>query len=384
MLVGALDSEDTRVMIAGLQSLGIAIAVNDEGKTLQVVGCAGKIPAETAKLFVENSGTTIRFLTALVCLGNGEYVLDGVPRMRERPIGDLADALVRLGADVECQSPNRCPPVQVHAAGLQGGEVSIRGNLSSQFLSGLLMAAPYAESLVDITIEGQLVSVPYVAMTESVMHAFGVVISRHEENSRVQVPVSRKYVGCRYDVEPDASAASYFWAAAAISGGEVTVEGLTRESQQGDVRFVECLQQMGCEIEYSSHSITVKGMQLRGIDVDMNDISDTVQTLSVVALFADGPTRIRNVAHNRHKETDRIGDLATELRKLGAVVTEFDDGLEIEPADQRAATIDTYSDHRMAMSFALAGLKIPGVAIRDPGCTAKTYPNYFRDLNQIL
>lgn len=383
-LHGTLDSEDTRVMIEGLHMLGIDIEVREEGKLLRVIGCGGKIPAESANIYVENSGTTIRFLTALVSLGSGSYVLDGIPRMRKRPIGDLAEALNQLGARITCESPDGCPPVAVVADGLEGGEVSIRGDLSSQFLSGLLMATPYARIPVKIAIQGALVSEPYVVMTESVMRSFGVSVARVQNNSLFEVPVSANYRGCRYDVEPDASAASYFWAAAAITGGRVTVVGLNRNSLQGDVRFVECLQQMGCTVEYAKDGITVSGDELHGIDVDMNDISDTVQSLAVVALFATGVTRIRNVAHIRHKETDRIGAVATELRKLGARVTEFADGLEIQPEEQIGASIDTYNDHRMAMSFALAGLRIPDVVIRDPGCTAKTYPNFFGDLDQIL
>ena len=211
-----------------------------------------------------------------------------------------------------------------------------------------------------------------------------MTVSRSEDDTSIQVPVADKYRGRQYDIEPDASAASYFWAAAAITAGKVKVTSLHKNSLQGDVQFVDCLRQMGCEVIYESDGITVIGNPLKGIDVDMNDISDTVQTLAVVALFAEGPTRIRNVAHIRHKETDRIGDLATELRKLGASVTEFDDGLEILPGANAAATISTYNDHRMAMSFSLAGLKIEGVIIKNPGCTGKTYPKFFKDLATIL
>ena len=381
-LHGALESEDTRVMIEGLQALGIGVSVQEGGETLVVSGCQGKPPAKSANLFVANSGTTLRFLTALATLGSGEFHLDGVARMRQRPLGDLADALRQLGAEVLCESPGRCPPVSVKSDGLRGGEASIRADISSQFLSGLLMAAPYAREEVRLRVQGTLVSAPYVAMTAGVMRSFGVSPLCSADYAQIVVPNDVGYQGCEYAIEPDASAASYFWAAAAITCGEVAVVGLSRDSLQGDVAFVECLERMGCQVKYEADSVTVVGNSLRGIDVDMNGISDTVQTLAVVALFAKGPTRVRNVAHIRHKETDRIAAVANELRKLGAQVAEHEDGLEITPGQHTPAVIDTYQDHRMAMSFAIAGLKLPGIVIRDPGCTAKTYPRFFDDLDQ--
>ncbi len=387
-LRGALDSEDTRVMIEGLRALEIKVEVRDAGETLVVEGCGGKPPAKSADIFVENSGTTIRFLTALVTLGEGNFSLDGIARMRERPIGDLAAALEQLGAKVTClgetsQGERQCPPVQIKANGLAGGVARIHGNISSQYLSGLLMAAPCARKAVEIEVEGTLVSVPYVAMTQAVMRSFGVETKAAEDFSSIEVPSHGKYRACDYAIEPDASAASYFWAAAAVTGGKVTVTGLNRDSLQGDVGFVDCLEKMGCEVRYEVDSVTVTGGKLCGIDVDMNAISDTVQTLSVVALFAEGTTEIRNVPHIRHKETDRIAAVATELRKLGAKVVEHADGLEITPGAFTPATIDTYNDHRMAMSFAIAGLVHKGVVINDPGCTAKTYPRFFEDLQEI-
>jgi len=379
-LRGALDSEDTQVMIRGLRQLGIAIEVQDQGETLVVEGCHGMPPATEAEVFVENSGTTIRFLTALATLGQGNFRLDGIARMRERPVGDLAAALRQLGAEVTCEGSGDCPPVAISANGLSGGEATIGGNLSSQFLSGLLMAAPCAQDSVTVRVEGTLVSVPYVRMTLEVMKSFGIESKAAADFSEILISDKTSYSASEYQIEPDASAASYFWAAAAVTGGEVTVTGLSKDSLQGDVGFVECLEKMGCEVRYKSGSITVSGGQLRGIDVDMNAISDTVQTLAVVALFAQGRTTIRNVSHIRHKETDRISAVATELRKLGAEVVETDTGLEIEPRQLTAAEIDTYNDHRMAMSFAVAGLVQPGIVIRDPGCTKKTYPRFFEDL----
>ena len=381
VLQGALDSDDTRVMIAGLEQLGIAVQTENAKTTLKVTGCGGKISAEDADLSIGNSGTTMRFLTAMSTLGQGRFRLDGVPRMRERPIGDLLDALIPLGTDVATEFENGCPPVIVNATGLAGGMTTIRGDISSQYLSGLMMAAPYAQRPVHIVLDGPLVSKPYVAMTRSVMKSFGVSLEQTEQD--LKIPAPQKYKAQHYAIEPDASAASYFWATAAITGGDVTVEGLQQSALQGDVRFCECLAQMGCDVEYNESSIRVRGGSLTGIDVDMNAISDTVQTLTAVALFAKGTTRIRGVEHNRHKETDRIGDLATELRKFGAKVTEFEDGLEIQPAPLQGATIDTYDDHRMAMSLALVGLQVDDVVIRDPGCTHKTYPGFFDDLQEL-
>ncbi len=381
-LRGALDSEDTRVMTDSLGRLGIRVTADPQARTLHVVGCGGRIPVDEAHLFVANSGTTIRFLTAMVALGEGAYRLDGTERMRERPIGDLAKALKQLGADVTCESPGDCPPVVVKAHGLRG-RASIAGNISSQYLSGLLMAIPCAQGPVELTVEGKLVSTPYLNMTLTVMGAFAVDVE-HLPTLQFRTEGRQAYRPMDYSIEPDASAASYFFAAAAITGGEVTVEGLSESSLQGDVAFCQCLDMMGCTVRYGADSITVKGKAQWGINnLDMNAISDTVQTLAAVALFAKGPTRVINVAHIRHKETDRISALVTELRKLGAEVDEFPDGLRITPGSLHAAEIETYDDHRMAMSLALVGLQTPGVVIRDPGCTAKTYPEFFQDLKRL-
>jgi len=395
-LTGALDSEDTRVMIESLGRLGIRVESRDEGKTLVVYGCGGCIPTSSADLFVGNSGTTIRFLTALCALGHGTYRLDGIERMRERPIGDLLAALNQLGVNARGELRDGFPPIIVRGNGLDDRTndniTRVRGDISSQFLSGLLMAAGGAINDVEIYVEGELVSKPYVEMTIRIMEAFGVDLER-DGFQYFHTHDWILYRGCKYSIEPDASAASYFWAAAAITGGEVTVEGLSRKSLQGDVKFVEHLQQMGCQVTYqggwlSAPSITVSGKAAHGIDVDMNSISDTVQTLAAVALFANGPTTIRGVGHIRHKETDRIGDLARELRKFGAVTEEFPDGLRITPpsglSSFTGATIETYNDHRMAMSLALPGLGLPGVTILNPGCTAKTYPRYFDDLTHLV
>lgn len=379
-LLQPLASDDTHVMIDSLRRLGIP--VEEHADRLVVEGQGGRLPADKAELFIGNSGTSVRFLTAMVSVGAGEYTLDGVPRMRERPIQDLIDALNSLGCSVSSLNDTGCPPVKVTTAGLPGGRVAIRGNVSSQFLSGLLMAAPYATAPVEIVVDGELISKPYVDMTTAVMKEFGVSTTSSPAGFRVEGGV---YKAREYGIEPDASAASYFWAAAAITGGEATVQDLNRESLQGDVEFCDLLVRMGCELTESREGMSIKGpAKLRGIDCDMAHVSDTAQTLSAVALFAEGPTTIRGIAHNRHKETDRIGNLAIELRKFGAAVDEFEDGFTVHPPESlTAATIETYDDHRMAMSLALPGLRIRGVKINDPGCTAKTYPNFFEDLTSI-
>jgi len=382
-LRGALASDDTAVMMESLRRLGVEIDFDPSASLITVRGCNGKIPRHGAELFVGNSGTTIRFLAAMCALGTGTFRLDGVPRMRERPIGDLVDALSQLRVHARAESPDGCPPVVVEAVGLPGGAVNVRGDVSSQFLSGLLLALPCAAGPTHIQVEGTLVSVPYVEMTLDVMRAFGVEVSSPSAGVFV-IPAPQKYRARSYDIEPDASAASYFWAAAAITQGSVTVTGLGLDSLQGDVQFCDCLARMGCQVRYTAEGITVAGRPLTGIEMDMNAISDTVQTLAVVALFAQGPTTIRGVAHIRHKETDRLGNLAIELRKLGATVDVLDDGLRITPGPLHGAEIETYDDHRMAMSLALAGLRQAGVIIRDPGCTAKTYPRFFEDLEGLV
>jgi 3-phosphoshikimate 1-carboxyvinyltransferase len=400
-LTGVLDSRDTQVMIDGLNRLGIPVEHDPVAATAVVHGCAGRPAADHADLGLENSGTSIRFLTALCALGRGTYRLDGNERMRQRPIGDLAAALRQFGVIVLCESAGECPPVEVRSTGIAGGRVTVSGEISSQYLSAILLAAPCAETQVEIDVEGRLVSRPYVDMTLGVMRAFGVNAdsdpgdagsdpgdfgkspgSRPQPAERFVIP-PQTYRATEYAVEPDASAASYFLAAAAVTGGTVTVEGLSRNSLQGDVTFADVLERMGCRVEWGDDSVTVQGGPLRGIDVDMNAISDTAQTLAAVAVFADGPTRIRNISHVRHKETDRIAAVATELRRLGLQADERVDGLTIYPGDPQPAAIQTYDDHRMAMSFALIGLRVQGIEIADPECTAKTYPRYFDDLNRL-
>jgi 3-phosphoshikimate 1-carboxyvinyltransferase len=401
MLEGCLCSEDTEVMARALGKLGFKIILwPPPGDCVTVESQSSEIvPAHRADLFVGNSGTTMRFLTALVSLGHGRYRLDGVERMRERPIGDLLLGLRQLGVDARSEFDNNCPPVVVETRGWQKSDVHIKGDVSSQFLSGLLMAAPFSTIDTTITIEGQQVSQAYVEMTVRMMEQWNLTIGRPAPG-RFQIqgfqnppPLARhrtffsdtnQATMSHYSIEPDASAASYFWAASAIANGSVAVAGLDYDSLQGDVRFLDALVGMGCELHPSqSGHIYVSGAPLHGIDVDMNDISDTVMTLAAVACFADGPTTIRNVAHIRHKETDRRAALATELRRVGAEVEEFADGLKITPRPLHGAEIETYNDHRMAMSMALIGLKVPGIVIKNPGCVAKTYPQFWEDLEKL-
>ncbi|MBA4187885.1 MAG: 3-phosphoshikimate 1-carboxyvinyltransferase [Planctomycetaceae bacterium] len=388
-LGNVLGSEDTEVMLSALGALGFHLFGEPITGGVRIVRNYGKersdlpIPATAANLDVANSGTSMRFLTAMLSLGQGRYRLDGIPRMRERPIRDLLEALRQLGANTVSELDTGCPPVVVEANGLRGGRVRMRADISSQYLSAVLMAAPFADRDVEIELDGTLVSEPYIEMTLRMMRSFGLQV---EQNSPGRFHVQHhngEQSLTNYYIEPDASAASYFWAAAAVAGGRVTVSGLNRKSLQGDVRFVDVLEQMGCRVEECDAGITVHGGKLRGVDVDMNDISDTVMTLGAVACFAEGPTTIRNVGHIRHKETDRIAALATELRKLGAEVEERDDGLTITPRPLTGCAVDTYNDHRMAMSLALVGLKVPGVVIRNPGCVAKTYPGFWQDLQAL-
>jgi len=384
VLVGALDSEDTQAMVEALRALGIIVDHDRASCTIAIEGCGGNIPARFARLAVANSGTSLRFLTSLLATGHGTFHLDGSPRMRQRPVSDLLEALDKLGCHARSDHGTGCPPVTVEADGLPGGHATIKGDVSSQFVSGLLMALPNAQAPTTIEVSGVLVSQPYVTMTLAVMEAFGVSVAS-QEFRRFEVRPGR-YRGRTYAIEPDASAASYFFALAAVTGGEITVSGLGTTSIQGDMAFVDLLEQMGCSVVREPTSTTVKGGALGAIDADMNAISDTVMTLAAVALFARGATRIRNVSHIRHKESDRIAALAAELRKLGARVDEQADGLVIDPPAPEAlhgARIATYDDHRMAMSFALAGLRVPGVTILDPGCVAKTFPGFWDELKRV-
>jgi 3-phosphoshikimate 1-carboxyvinyltransferase len=367
-------------MASGLRLLGVEVEVREDGPVIRVRGCRGHLPADEVDIDAGDAGTAMRFLTALACLGHGRYRLDGSPRMRERPIGQLVDALQAIGAGIGYDAVKGYPPLTMVAHGLGGGEIAFDRPPSSQYISAILMVAPYAARDVMIRVNGPLTSRPYVDMTIAVMRSMGVEVLS-SEGQRFIVPSTQRYHGGDYSIEPDASAASYLWAAAAITGGRVRVSGLSRASRQGDVRFVDVLERMGCRIDAGDDYIEVNGLppgELRPVDVDLNEMPDVVQTLAVVALFANGVTRIRNVANLRIKETDRLAALGAELAKLGAEVEVFDDGLSITPPEQiKPATIATYNDHRMAMSFALAGLAADGIVIANPDCVSKSFPDYF-------
>lgn len=387
-LTGALHSDDTRYMAAALNALGIPVETDVAGEAFRVAGGGGTFPAAAADLFVGNAGTAMRFLTAALPLGRGTFRIDGVPRMRQRPIGPLLGALADLGADARSEAGTGCPPVVVRAAGLPGGRCRMAGDQSSQYFTALLLAGPCAANGIEVEVEGDLVSKPYLPMTAAVMAAFGAEAELDTVDWGVlRVRPGQRYDGRAYPIEPDASNASYFFAAAAVTGGRVRVEGLGRGSTQGDLRFIDVLAAMGCAVEEADDFVEVRGPAggaLRGVDLDLGPISDTAQTLAAIAPFADGPTTIRGVAHARLKETDRVAALATELRRLGQAVEEFPDGLRIEPRLVTPALVHTYDDHRMAMSFAVAALRAPGVALHDPGCVAKTFPDFFSRLDAIV
>jgi 3-phosphoshikimate 1-carboxyvinyltransferase len=381
-LTNALFSDDSRYFAKALQTLGFDVQLDEANHEMTVTGLGGKIPAKKAELFIGNAGTAARFLSAFLTLGNGEYILDGEPRMRERPIGDLIEALQQLGVELEATS--NFPPVEIFARGLPGGKAKIAGNISSQFLSALLMVAPYAQAPIEIELTTILNSKPYVDMTIAIMKDFGVEIER-QGYERFNIYPKFYSPLSTFQVESDASAASYFFATPAICGGTVRVENISCKSVQGDVAFLDILQQMGCEIREGENFIEVSGASsLQGVDVDMRDMSDTAQTLAAVAPFASSPTRIRGIASARVKETDRVSATCTELKRLGVRVEEHPDGMTIYPCETfKPARIQTYNDHRMAMAFSLIGLRVEGVTIGDPACVSKTFPGYFEVLDSL-
>ena len=397
-LTNVLFSDDSEYFAYALKTLGFEVRLDEINSEMIVTGLDGKIPSKKAELYIGNAGTAARFLSAFLALGNGEYTLDGDSRMRERPIGDLIDALHQLGVEVE--ATNHCPPVEISAKGLSGGKTKIVGNISSQFLSALLMIAPYAKSPVEIEVITELNSKPYVDMTIAVMQDFGVNVERQGYERFIIRPSSffppfdvrfdRLSAAAQgklssYSIESDASAASYFFAAPVICGGTVRVENISRSSKQGDIAFLDVLGQMGCKTTEDNNSIEVSCTNSgKGIDMDMRDIPDTAQTLAAIAPFASSPTRIRGIASARHKETDRIHATCMELGRLGVQVEEHEDGMTVYPCNEiQPATVRTYNDHRMAMAFSLIGLRVPGVTIENPACVSKTFPNYFDVLENL-
>jgi len=392
-----LESDDIRYMLEALDTLQVPVTRHD-ATSVSVTGQSGPInsptPDQTVELFLGNAGTAMRPLAAALCMGNGNFVLDGVPRMRERPIADLIDGLVQLGADVSCVSETGCPPVTINANGLNGGTCEISGKMSSQFLSSLLMASPAVDGDVTITIKDELISAPYVSLTIGLMKKFGVNVDIQgdmEGTPSFVIKGSEKYVSPNSIlVEGDASSASYFLAGAAITGGTVTVRGCGSDSVQGDVAFANVMEQMGATVTWAPESITITrdpSVKLKGVDVDCGKIPDAAMTLAVAALFAEGPTTIRNVYSWRLKETERMKAIVAECTKLGATVEEFEDYCIIHPPEGNIVkdnvVIETYDDHRMAMTFSLAACGGVNVIIDDPGCTAKTFPTYFEMLGSI-
>ncbi|MFO0972743.1 MAG: 3-phosphoshikimate 1-carboxyvinyltransferase [Phycisphaerae bacterium] len=385
-LDNCLVADDSRAMVECLRGLGVSVMLDESRRVAEVCGCGGQWPASAARLECGAAGTVARFLLAAACVGAGEYELDGGPRLRERPIAPLVDALRGLGARIESPRNAEALPLRVMARGLRGGTAFFDHAESSQFVSAILMAAPLARGDVLIELEGPLVSRPYVEMTLALLRHHGAAALGHAGRKFI-VPGMQRYAPRRLAIEPDASAASYFLAAAAICGGRVCVAGLGSGTLQGDLGFVRVLERMGCGVEQSADATAVIGPRdgwLTGVDVTLVDMPDVAPTLAVAALFAAGPTRIRGVANLRVKECDRLAALAAELGKLGAAVDVHADGLTIDPpAAPRAAAIDTHDDHRMAMSFALAGLRLPGVVLRGVECVSKSYPGFFDDWRQL-
>ena len=383
ILTGSLFSDDTHYMCNALRKLGVHITEDSEQAIFYIAGNGGNIPVKDAKLYVGNSGTTTRSIISYISLGHGEFIIDGDEPMRHgRPISELLDALQQLGVSAHSQYENGYLPVIVKANGLNGGKTTLDTSKSSQFLTSLMLSAPYAKKGMDIEVIGNL-KTPYIDITIAVMEAFGVEVINNDYQY-FHIPGGQQYQPRSYHIEPDASSASYFFAAAAITGGRVTVKHLSTDSAQGDIQFVYVLEKMGCQVSVSGRGITVRGPnRLKGIDVDMKDISDTALTLAAIAPFADSKVCIRNIEHTRWQETDRIHAMVTELRKLGVSVDEHQDGLDITPSPITPTAIDTYNDHRVAMAFSLIGLKIPGIKINDPECVSKTFPNYFDVLQSI-
>ncbi len=381
---GLLDSDDTVVMLEALARLGVGI--RRDADVVRITGVGGTFPVRDAELFLGNAGTAFRPLTAALALAGGTYRLSGVARMHQRPIGDLVDALRRIGARIDYLGDEDYPPLAIHSAAIDvDSPVRVRGDVSSQFLTALLIALPILGKAVTMQVEGELISRPYVEMTLNLMRRFGVNVSR-DEWREFHVPGKRYRAPGAIFVEGDASSASYFLAAGAIGGGPVRVEGVGLKSIQGDVRFTEVLERMGAAIAMGDAWIEVRGRgRLKPIDLDLNHIPDAAMTAAIAALFADGPSVIRNVASWRVKETDRLAAMAAEMRKLGARVEEEPDALRITPPKRftPGVAIDTYDDHRVAMCFALAALGGVPVRINNPGCVAKTFPSYFADLSAI-
>lgn len=380
VIESALQCDDTDYTLKGLRELGVRIS--GEPKALRIQGSGGRLRAVDSEIYIGNSGTSMRFLTALAALKKGRTLLDGTARMRKRPMGGLLEGLAGLGVRAYSKEKEGFPPVIVDSEGLRGGPVTIGGSESSQYVSALLMVAPYAREDVRIKVRGHLASKPYVDITKDVMAAFGVEV-HEEEGLSFFVRAGKGYQARRYAVEGDASNASYFLAAAAITQGRVRVKNFRPRSIQGDRRFLEILEAMGCGVSRGEDWAEVCGRKLQGMEIDMNTMPDLVPTLAVSAIFAQGRTLIRNIGHLRGKESDRIGDLAAEMRKLGVKVEDGNDWLAIEGGKAHGAVIDPHEDHRLAMSFAIAGLALPGMKILEERCVNKSFPEFWETLEKL-
>ena len=383
-LKNLLQSEDTERMLAALTQLGISINVAENGNCT-VRGHGGLFAAPNDRnFFLGNAGTAIRPLTAMLAMMPGEFVIDGDEYMRERPINHLIEALEQLGTKAEYLGKPGCPPLRIQGGKIKGGKVKIKGDISSQYLTALLMSLPMAQEDSEIEVIGEQVSKPYLDLTLDIMAKFGVV-AEHEDHQVFRIPANQSYQSPgEYLIEGDASSASYFFAAAAIKGGTVRVNGIGNESVQGDIDFLKVIEDMGAEVTRSQDWVEVAGNPLRGIDQDLNHIPDAAMTIAAMALFAEGKTTIRNIYNWRVKETDRMHAMSTELRKLGATVETGEDFIVIEPPETIQSTdIDTYGDHRIAMAFSLAALQDSPITINHPEVTAKTFPNYFELFNKV-
>lgn len=376
----ALRSEDTIYTAQALEKFGLRVLWEKDG--IKIEGKGGVLKGGEEKIYLGNSGTSMRFLTALAALREGPTYLDGSTRLRERPMGELIKSLMTLGVKVYALGKNDCLPLKVEPQQLpEGGQVKIKGNESSQFLSALLLVSPFFQKDTIIIAEGPLASKPYINMTREVMSAFGVEVQ--EEKNSFFIRAGQRYLAREYLIESDASNASYFWAAAAVTQGKIRVDNLSLNSVQGDIKFVHILEKMGCRVKATEKGVEVQGAPLKGIEVDMNSMPDVVPTLAVIAAFAQGETLIRNVRHLRFKESDRLRAVAQELVKMGIEVAEGEDWLKIKGGRPRGAEIETYQDHRLAMSFAIAGLAVPGIRIKDEDCVGKSFPNFWETFQQL-
>jgi len=377
-------SDDTTRMAAALSALGFAVAINEGERSIAIEGRGGSILSKSADLNAGGAGTAMRFIAGFLTLGRGRYRLDGNARMRQRPLGALIDALKAMGVKVASEFDNGCPPIVIDTslAIFNGGEVAIDARLSSQFVSALLLPAPLWRDGLRLTIGGDTAR-PFVAMTLRLMELWGAVSTM--DGDQIAVPGGQHYASMDFTVEPDASSASYFAAAAAVVGGSVTLNGLRRDSVQGDLGFLSVLERMGARVDWHADRVTITSDgRLLGLDIAMNGMPDMVPTLAAIAPFASSPTRISQVGFIRHHESDRIHALAAELARIGASVTEHDDGLTIQPSTLHTGAIETYDDHRLAMAFAITGLRQSGIRISNPGCVAKTYPEFFDDLHRLV